>query len=174
MFLAERFTSNSTCFRITCAETALARRLGMSFGCVKDSPSWSSREPDRMLRKKTFPSKKKNTMLQALISFWLLAIQPSNDAIPSIAKGTKYIKPFKIMLGRYPVTIEFKPGLQDNRKITCGIIMITLSDNWIIILIRSFWHLHKLHSSRWWKPPFNLLKLHYPLHGCHRDGEEHY
>ena len=89
-------------------------------------------------------------MLQALISFWLLAIQPSNDAIPSIAKGTKYIKPFKIMLGRYPVTIEFKPGLQDNRKITYGIILIALSANWIIILIRSFWHLHKVHSSRRW------------------------
>ena len=89
-------------------------------------------------------------MLQALISFWLLAIQPSNDAIPSITKGTKYIKPFKIMLGRYPVTIEFKPGLQDNRKITYGIILIALSANWIIILIRSFWHLHKVHSSRRW------------------------
>ena len=67
--------------------------------------------------------------MEALISFWLLAIQPSNDAIPSIANGTKYIKPFKIMLGRYPVTIEFKPGLQDYKKFTCGIIVITLSAN---------------------------------------------
>lgn len=50
-------------------------------------------------------------MLQALISSLLFEIQPAALAIPSIAKGTMYIKPLRMTLGRYPVKIEFKPGL---------------------------------------------------------------
>lgn len=50
-------------------------------------------------------------MLQALISPLLFEIQPATLAIPSIAKGTMYIKPLRMTLGRYPVKIELKPGL---------------------------------------------------------------
>lgn len=54
-------------------------------------------------------------MLQALISSLLFEIQPGNLAIPNIAKGTMYINPLRMTLGRYPVTTELNPGLQQNR-----------------------------------------------------------
>jgi hypothetical protein len=54
--------------------------------------------------------------LQALISSLLFEIEPPNLAMPSISKGTTYIKPLRMALGRYPVIMELNPGLLQNKN----------------------------------------------------------
>lgn len=75
-------------------------------------------------------------MLQVFISSLLLEIDPPSLAIPRIAKGTIYMNPLRMALGRYPVMTELKPGLHSNQEsnnnerstIICNVMRLKMLD----------------------------------------------